>query len=173
MVLLDDHQPTTKFLFWKRAALSIILFILIYFGGIKPLQSIFIDKIVYPPLAGYIQNYPDFYLIIIEDEMRLKNYSTFPQTPTKIEWPLNGSICLAFTLLFIGGNRKMMQILVLYQFVFLILMLFAILLILNGYGLMEIIYGIHLKLYKLLFLFIGFLSIMDLYSKIPKENKSH
>jgi len=104
--------------------------------------------------------------------MRLKNYSTFPQTPTKIEWPLNGSICLAFTLLFIGGNRKMMQILVLYQFTFLILIPFAILLILNGYGLMEIIYGIHLKLYKLLFLFIGFLSIMDLYSKIPKENKS-
>ena len=105
--------------------------------------------------------------------MRLKNYSTFPQTPTKIEWPLNGSICLAFTLLFIGGNRKMMQILVLYQFVFLILMPFAILLILNGYGLMEMIYGIHLKLYKLLFLFIGFLSIMDLCSKIPNENKSH
>ena len=173
MVLLDDHQPTTKFLFWKRAALSIILFILIYFGGIKPLQSIFIDKIVYPPLTGYIQNYPNYYLITIEDEMRLITYSTFPQVPAKIEWPLNGSICLAFALLFIGGNRKMMQILVLYQFSFLILMPFAILLILNGYGLMEMIYGIHLKLYKLLFLFIGFLSIMDLYSKIPKENKSH
>ena len=173
MVLLDDHQPTTIFLFWKRASLSIILFILIYFGGIKPLQSILIDKIIYPPLAGYIQNYPDFYLIIIEDEMRLKNYSTFPQTPTKIEWPLNGSICLAFTLLFIGGNRKMMQILVLYQFTFLILMPFAILLILNGYGLMEIIYSIHLKLYKLLFLFIGFLSILNLYSNISKENKPH
>ena len=173
MVLLDDHQPTTKFLFWKRAALSIILFILIYFGGIKPLQSILIDKIIYHPLVTYIQQYPHFDLTIIEDEMRLKNYSTFPQTPTKIEWPLNGSICLAFTLLFIGGNRKMMQILVLYQFSFLILMPFAILLILNGYGLMEMIYGIHLKLYKLLFLFIGFLSIMDLYSKIPKENKSH
>ena len=173
MVLLDDHQPTTKFLFWKRAALSIILFILIYFGGIKPLQSIFIDKIVYPPLTGYIQNYPNYYLITIEDEMRLITYSTFPQVPAKIEWPLNGSICLAFALLFIGGNRKMMQILVLYQFSFLILMPFAILLILNGYGLMGIIYGIHLKLYKLLFLFIGFLSIMDLYSKIPKENKSH
>ena len=173
MVLLDDHQPTTKFLFWKRAALSIILFILIYFGGIKPLQSIFIDKIVYPPLTGYIQNYPNYYLITIEDEMRLITYSTFPQVPAKIEWPLNGSICLAFALLFIGGNRKMMQILVLYQFSFLILMPFAILLILNGYGLMEILYSIHLKLYKLLFLFIGLLSIMDLYSKIPKENKSH
>ena len=173
MVLLDDHQPTTNFLFWKRAALSIILFILIYFGGIKPLQSILIDKIIYPPLAGYIQNYPDFYLIIIEDEMRLKNYSTFPQTPTKIEWPLNGSICLAFTLLFIGGNRKMMRKIILYQFVFITLIPLAVLLIINGHGLMEMIYGIHLKLYKLLFLFIGFLSIMDLYSKIPKENKSH
>ena len=173
MVLLDNHQPTTKFLFWKRAALSIILFILIYFGGIKPLQSIFIDKIVYPPLTGYIQNYPNYYLITIEDEMRLITYSTFPQVPAKIEWPLNGSICLAFALLFIGGYRKMMQILVLYQCSFLILMPFAILLILNGYGLMEILYSIHLKLYKLLFLFIGFLSIMDLYSKIPKENKSH
>ena len=173
MVLLDDHQPTTKFLFWKRVVLGIILFFLIYYGVIKPLQSTLIDKIIYPPLAGYIQNYPDFYLIIIEDEMRLITYSTFPQTPTKIEWPLNGSICLAFTLLFIGGNRKMMQILLLYQFSFLILMPFAILLILNGHGLMEMIYGIHLKLYKLLFLFIGFLSIMDLYSKIPKENKSH
>ena len=173
MVLLDDHQPTTKFLFWKRASLSIILFILIYFGGIKPLQSILIDKIIYPPLAGYIQNYPDFYLIIIEDEMRLKNYSTFPQTPTKIEWPLNGSICLAFTLLFIGGNRKMMRKIILYQFVFITLIPLAVLLIINGHGLMEMIYGIHLKLYKLLFLFIGFLSIMDLYSKIPKENKSH
>ena len=118
MVLLDDHQPTTKFLFWKRAAVSIILFILIYFGGIKPLQSILIDKIIYHPLVTYIQQYPHFDLTIIEDEMRLKNYSTFPQTPTKIEWPLNGSICLAFTLLFIGGNRKMMQILVLYQFSF-------------------------------------------------------
>ena len=173
MVLLDDYQPTTKFVFWKRVVLGIILFFLIYYGVIKPLQSTLIDKIIYPPLAGYIQNYPDFYLIIIEDEMRLKNYSTFPQVPAKIEWPLNGSICLAFALLFIGGNRKMMQILVLYQFSFLILMPFAILLILNGYGLMEMIYGIHLKLYKLLFLFIGFLSIMDLYSKIPKENKSH
>ena len=109
MVLLDDHQPTTKFLFWKRVVLSIILFFLIYYGGIKPLQSTLINKIIYPPLAEYIQHYPDFYLIIIEDEMRLKNYSTFPQTPTKIEWPLNGSICLAFTLLFIGGNRKMMR----------------------------------------------------------------
>ena len=173
MVLLDNHQPATKFHFCKRFVLNIILFILIYFGGIKPLQSILIDKIIYPPLATYIQQYPHFHLIIIEDEMRLKNYSTFPQVPAKIEWPLNGSICLAFALLFIGGNRKMMQILVLYQFSFLILMPFAILLILNGYGLMEMIYGIHLKLYKLLFLFIGFLSIMDLYSKIPKENKSH
>ena len=173
MVLLDDHQPTTKFLFWKRASLSIILFILIYFGGIKPLQSILIGKIIYPPLAGYIQNYPDFYLIIIEDEMRLKNYSTFPQTPTKIEWPLNGSICLAFTLLFIGGNRKTMRKIILYQFVFITLIPLAVLLIINGHGLMEMIYGIHLKLYKLLFLFIGFLSIMDLYLKISKENKSH
>ena len=173
MVLLDDHQPTTKFLFWKRASLSIILFILIYFGGIKPLQSIFIDKIVYPPLTGYIQNYPNFYLIIIEDEMRLISYSTFPQVPVKIEWPLNGSICLAFTLLFIGGNRKMMRKIILYQFVFITLIPLAVLLIINGHGLMEMIYGIHLKLYKLLFLFIGFLSIMDLYSKIPKENKSH
>ena len=173
MVLLDDHQPTTKFLFWKRASLSIILFILIYFGGIKPLQSILIDKIIYPPLAGYIQNYPDFYLIIIEDEMRLKNYSTFPQVPGKIEWPINGSICLAFALLFIGGNRKMMRKFILYQFVFITLIPLAVLLIINGHGLMEMIYGIHLKLYKLLFLFLGFLSIMDLYSKIPKENKSH
>ena len=145
MVLLDNNQPATKFIFWKRFVLSIILFFLIYFGGIKPLQSTLIDKIIYPPLAGYIQNYPDFYLIIIADEMRLKNYSTFPQTPTKIEWPLNGSICLAF----------------------------AILLILNGHGLMEIIYGIHLKLYKLLFIFIGFLSIVNMYSIIPQENKSY
>ena len=173
MVLLDNHQPATKFIFWKRASLSIILFFLIYFGGIKPLQSTLIDKIIYPHLAGYIQNYPDFYLIIIEDEMRLKNYSTFPQTPTKIEWPLNGSICLAFTLLFIGGNRTMMRKIILYQFVFITLIPLAVLLIINGHGLMEMIYGIHLKLYKLLFLFIGFLSIMDLYSKIPKENKSH
>ena len=173
MVLLDNHQPASKFIFWKRASLSIILFFLIYFGGIKPLQSTLIDKIFYPPLAGYIQHYPDFYLIIIEDEMRLKNYSTFPQTPTKIEWPLNGSICLAFTLLFIGRNRKMMRKIILYQFVFITLIPLAVLLIINGHGLMEMIYGIHLKLYKLLFLFIGFLSIMDLYSKIPKENKSH
>ena len=173
MVLLDDHQPTTKFLFWKRVVLGIILFFLIYYGVIKPLQSTLIDKIIYPPLAGYIQNYPDFYLIIIEDEMRLITYSTFPQVPAKIEWPLNGSICLAFALLFIGGNRKMMQILVLYQFSFLILMPFAILLILNGYGLMEIIYSIHLKLYKLLFIFIGFLSIVNMYSKIPQQNKSY
>ena len=173
MVLLDYHQPTTKFLFWKRVVFSIILFILIYFGGIKPLQSILIDKIIYHPLVTYIQQYPHFDLTIIEDEMRLKNYSTFPQSPTKIEWPLNGSICLAFTLLFIGGNRKMMQILVLYQFSFLILMPFAILLILNGYGLMEIIYSIHLKLYKLLFIFIGLLSIVNMYSKFPQESKSH
>ena len=173
MVLLDNHQPATKFIFWKRAALSIILFILIYFGGIKPLQSILIDKIIYHPLVTYIQQYPHFDLKIIEDEMRLKNYSTFPQTPTKIEWPLNGSICLAFTLLFIGKNRKMMRKIILYQFVFITLIPLAVLLIINGHGLMEMIYGIHLKLYKLLFLFIGFLSIMDLYSKIPKENKSH
>ena len=118
MVLLDDHQPTTKFLFGKRAALSIILFILIYFGGVKPLQYILIDKILYPPLATYIQQDSPFYLTIIEDEIRLHNYSTFFQKPTKIEWPLNGSICLAFALLFIGGYRKMMQILVLYQFTF-------------------------------------------------------
>ena len=143
MVLLDDHQPTTKFLFWKRFVLGIILFFLIYYGGIKPLQSILIDKIIYPPLAGYIQNYPDFNLIIIEDEMRLKNYSTFPQTPTKIEWPLNGSICLAFALLFIGGNRKMMQNIILYQFVIITLIPLAILLIINGYELIGIIYSIH------------------------------
>ena len=173
MVLLDNHQPATKFIFWKRVVLSIILFILIYFGGIKPLQSILIDKIIYPPLIGYIQNYPNYYLITIEDEMRLITYSTFPQVPAKIEWPLNGSICLAFALLFIGGYRKMMQILVLYQFTFLILMPFAILLILNGYGLMEIIYSIHLKLYKLLFIIIGLLSIVNMYSKFPQESKSH
>ena len=173
MVLLDNHQPATKILFWKRFVIVLILFFLFYYGGIKPLQSILIDKIIYHPLVTYIQQYPHFDLTIIEDEMRLKNYSTFPQTPTKIEWPLNGSICLAFTLLFIGGYRKMMQILVLYQFTFLILMPFAILLILNGYGLMEIIYSIHLKLYKLLFIFIGLLSIVNMYSKIPKENKSH
>lgn len=173
MVLLDNHQPATKFLFGKRFVINIILFILIYFGGIKPLQSILLDKIIYPPLVTYIQQYPHFHLTIIEDEMSLKNYSTFPQTPIKIEWPVNGSICLAFALLFIGGYRKMMQILVLYQFTFLIIMPFAILLILNGYGLMEIIYSIHLKLYKLLFIFIGFLSIVNMYSKLPQENKSH
>ena len=173
MVLLDDYQPTTKFLFWKRVVLGIILFFLIYYGVIKPLQSTLIDKIIYPPLAGYIQNYPDFYLIIIEDEMRLITYSTLPQTPTKIEWPLNGSICLAFALLLMGRKSKMIRVLLLYQFAFLILMPFAILLILNGHGLMEIIYGIHLKLYKLLFIFIGFLSIVDMYSIIPQENKSY
>ena len=173
MVLLDDHQPTTKFLFWKRAALSIILFILIYFGGIKPLQSIFIDKIVYPPLTGYIQNYPNYYLITIEDEIRLITYSTFPQVPAKIEWPLNGSICLAFALLFIGGNRKMMRKIILYQFVFITLIPLAVLLIINGHGLMEIIYSIHLKLYKLLFIFIGLLSIVNMYSKFHQESKSH
>ena len=102
--------------------------------------------------------------------MRPITYSTLPQTPTKIEWPLNGSICLAFALLFMGRNSKMIRMLLLYQFTFLILMPFAILLILNGHGLMEIIYGIHLKLYKLLFIFIGFLSIVNMYSKFPQES---
>ncbi len=67
----------------------------------------------------------------------------------------------------------MMRKIILYQFVFITLIPLAVLLIIYGHGLIEMIYGIHLKLYKLLFLFIGFLSIMDLYSKIPKENKSH
>ena len=40
-------------------------------------------------------------------------------------------------------------------------------------NLMEIIYGIHLKLYKLLFIFIGLLSIVNMYSIIPQENKSY
>ena len=161
MVLLDKNKRSAKYIFWKRTLSSMILFLFIYLGCLKPLQIHLVDKILFQPLNNFIIEKQNIKLIIIEDEIRIINKRKNQES--KIEWPLNGSILLSLILFYISKNKKFLKILIKYQFIWILVSPFAAMAIIQDNSMISIVYDIHLKLYKLVFLFLGFLSVRQFY----------
>ena len=100
-------------------------------------------------------------LIIIEDEMRIINKQKNQES--KIEWPFNGFILFALILFYISKNKKFLKLLIKYQIVWILIIPFASMAIIQDNSIIAIVYNIHLKLYKIIFLFLGFISVQQFY----------
>ena len=121
------------------------------------------ENFLFQPLYNFTINFPNIELQTIEDEIRIITNNINKVLEIKIEWPLNGSILLAFTLFYISRNKNLMKLLIGYQCIWLIIIPLAVLPIINGNIIITILYNIHLKIYKMIFLFLGLLSIRQFY----------
>ena len=159
---MDNHQRSANYLIWRRVLLSLTVFSLLYIGAVRPLQSLLIDKIIFPAVSVFALDYEDVQLITNVDEIDLITKWPHPDYQTQIELPFNGHVWLALALFWIAKSHKLIKILLLYQLVLVILMPLAGWLILEGYGWVTIATNIHNKVYKALFIIVGLLAIRSL-----------
>ena len=159
---MDSHQRSRHHLFWRRVFLSLTVFSLLYVGAVRPLQSLLIDKVIFPAVSVFALDYEDVQLVTNVDEIDLITQWPHPDYQTQIELPFNGHVWLALALFWIAKSRKLIRILFLHQLFLTILMPLAGWLILEGYGWVTIVTNIHTKVYKVLFNIVGLLAIRDL-----------
>ena len=166
---MDSHQRSARYLFWRRVLLSLTVFSLLYVGAVRPLQSLLIDKVIFPVASDFVLNYKDVQLAADVDEIYIIMQWPKPGQNTKIELPFNGYAWLALALFWGAGNRKLIRILLIYQLVLIFVMPIAGLLILEGHRWMIIAVNIHEKLYKFLFLILGLLAVRSAALSLKKE----
>lgn len=169
MVHLDSHQRSARYLFWRRVLLSLTVFSLLYIGAIRPLQSLLIDKVIFPIASDFVLNYKDVQLAADVDEIYIITQWPKPDHQTKIELPFNGYICLALALFWAAKSQKLIKILLFYQLALVILMPLAGWLILEGHGWVIIAANVHDKVYKALFIIIGLLAVRSAALSLRKE----
>ena len=159
---MDSHQRSRHYLFWRRVLLSLTVFSLLYVGVIRPLQSLLIDKVIFPAVSVFALDYEDVQLVTNVDEIDLITKWPHPDYQTQIELPFNGHVWLALALFWIAKSRKLIRTLLLYQLILIVLMPLAGWLILEGYGWVTIATNIHNKVYKALFIIVGLLAVRSL-----------
>jgi len=167
---LDKSKQSPKYIFYKRTLYSLSIFLLVYLGCLQPFQTHLVKNILFQPLKTIIDGKEDIELIVIKDEMRIINKQIKYNQESKIEWPLNGSILLALTLFYISNNNKLLILLIKYQFMWIIIIPFAVLAIIQGNSIITILYNIHLNVYKIIFLTLGLLSIRQFYLSYNKQH---
>ena len=166
---MDSHQRSARYLFWRRVLLSLTVFSLLYIGAIRPLQSLLIDKVIFPIASDFVLNYKDVQLAADVDEIYIITQWPKPDHQTKIELPFNGYICLALALFWAAKSQKLIKILLFYQLALVILMPLAGWLILEGHGWVIIAANVHDKVYKALFIIIGLLAVRSAALSLRKE----
>ena len=171
MVLLDKNKRSSKYIFWKRTLSSLIVFFFVYLGCLKPLQIHLVKNILFQPLNNFIIDKQNIELIIVDDEMRIINKQKNQES--KIEFPLNGSILFALILFYISKNKTFLKLLIKYQIVWILIIPFACIAIIYDNSIIAIVYDIHLKLYKIIFLFLGILSVKQFYLSSYNKIKIH
>ena len=70
---MDNHQRSANYLIWRRVLLSLTVFSLLYIGAVRPLQSLLIDKIIFPAVSVFALDYEDVQLITNVDEISFVN----------------------------------------------------------------------------------------------------
>ena len=159
---MDSYQRSENYLIWRRVLLSLTVFSLLYLVVVRPLQSLLIDKIIFPAVSVFALDYEDIQLITNVDEIGLITKWPHPDYQTQIELPFNGHVWLALALFWIAKSRKLIRTLLLYQLILIVLMPLAGWLILEGYGWVTIATNIHNKVYKALFIIVGLLAVRSL-----------
>ena len=106
---MDSHQRSRHYLFWRRVLLSLTVFSLLYVGAVRPLQSLLIDKVIFPAVSVFALDYEDVQLITNVDEIDLITKWPHPDYQTQIELPFNGHVWLALALFWIAKSRKLIS----------------------------------------------------------------
>ena len=166
---MDSHKRSAEYFFWRRVLLSLTVFSVLYMGVVRPLQSLLIERVIFPAVNDFALDYDNVLLTTDVDEIDIITQWPKPDHLTKIELPLNGYVWLALALFWGAGNRKLIRILLIYQLVLIFVMPIAGLLILEGHRWMIIAVSIHEKLYKFLFLILGLLAVRSAVLSLKKE----
>lgn len=169
---MDSHQRSRHTLFWRRVFLGLTVFSLLYIGAVRPLQSLLIEKVIYPAVNDFALNFENIRLEKDVDEIDIVTQWPKPDHRTKIELPFSGYVCLALALYWTAKNHKLIKILLLYQLALVILMPIAGWLILNGYGWVIILTNVHDKVYKTLFIIMGLLAVRSAARSLIRQDTS-
>ena len=169
MVHLDSHKRSAEYFFWRRVLLSLTVFSVLYIGVVRPLQSLIVDQIIFPKVSEVDLEYENVHIGKGVDKIYLITQWPKPGQNTRIELPFNGHACLALALFWGAGNRKLIRILLIYQFVLIFVMPVAGLLILEGHRWMIVAANVHDKVYKALFIIVGLLALRSAVLSLKKE----
>ena len=169
MVHLDSHKRSAEYFFWRRVLLSLTVFSVLYMGVVRPLQSLLIERVIFPAVNDFALDYDNVQLTTDVDEIDIITQWPKPGHQTKIELPLNGHVWLALALFWAAKNRKLIRILLLYQLVLVVLMPLAGWIILEGHGWVIIVANVHDKVYKALFIILGLLAVRSGILSLKKE----
>ena len=138
-------------------------------GVVRPLQSLLIERVIFPAVNDFALDYDNVLLTTDVDEIDIITQWPKPDHLTKIELPLNGYVWLALALFWGAGNRKLIRILLIYQLVLIFVMPIAGLLILEGHRWMIVAANVHDKVYKALFIIVGLLAVRSGALLLKKE----
>ena len=139
-------------------------------GVVRPLQSLLIDKVIFPVASDFVLDYKDVQLAADVDEIDIITQWPKPDHYTKIQLLFSGYIWLALALLWIAKSHKLIKILLLYQLALVILMPLVGWLILKGYKWVIIAANIHDTVYNALFIILGLLAVRSAALSMKKES---
>ena len=169
MVHLDSHQRSARYLFWRRVLLSLTIFAVIYIGIVIPLQSLLIERVIFPAVNEFALDYENARLAPDVDEIFIITQWPKPDHYTKIQLLFSGYIWLALALFWAAKSYKLIKILLFYQLALVILMPLAGWLILEGHGWVIIAANVHDKVYRALLIILGVLAVRRAALSLKKE----
>jgi len=166
---MDSHQRSANYLFWQRVVLCLTVFSLLYIGAVKPLQSLLIDKVIFPIASDFALDYENVRLAPYVDEIDIITQWPKPDNYTKIQLLFSGYVWLALALFWAAKSYKLIKILLFYQLALVILMPLAGWLILEGHGWVIIAANVHDKVYSALLIILGVLALRSAALSMKKE----
>ncbi len=169
MVHLDSHKRSAEYFFWRRVLLSLTVFSVLYMGVVRPLQSLLIERVIFPAVNDFALDYDNVLLTTDVDEIDIITQWPKPNHYTKIQLLFSGYIWLTLALFWIAKSHKLIKILLLYQLALIILMPLAGWLILEGHGWVIIAANVHDKVYNALFIILGLLAVRSGALSLKKE----
>ena len=169
MVFLDRKWRTPVVSFWIKVFISLIIFTVTYLSIFRPIQRWIINNSITPVIKTYVnKNGLEIYSGSADDVFIYQPVDKL-STTTKLELPFNGHILLALTLFLVSGNIRLTKFLVFYQLLLFLVIPFLGWLLINGQSWLSIVINFHEKVHKVIFLFIGLLSIKSKSDTLTKD----
>ena len=155
-----DYYKWRKFFIKKAIELifRLFVFILLYFGLVRPIQEIILEDIVVPKLNAWNKIENDIFIFHSQDDLKVESGSD-QFIDTRLSFPFSAYYFLATVFLFSNLKSRLLGFIHLYNLgLFLVSPIFCYFLVNGSFWLAPLI-NAHEMAYKALFLSIGMLGL--------------
>tara|TARA_Y100000590_G_scaffold10235_1_gene12624 strand:+ start:7852 stop:8352 length:501 start_codon:yes stop_codon:yes gene_type:complete len=161
-----DHYKWRKF-FIKKAIeliLRLFVFILLYFGLVRPIQEIILGDIVVPRLRHWNNVENDIFIDHSQDDLQVESRGN-QFIDTRVSLPFSAYYFLAITFFFSNQKSRLLGFIHLYNLGLFIVLPILCYHLINGFFWLAPLINAHEMAYKALFLSIGMLGLKKYFSE--------